>query len=116
MFIYIIYNSSLRTNLICGGRPTEALVVHQLGYAGVLSAHRAAGLLGPQLDGPESGILSIKHHQLLTAGSWNAWSRMSLLKSITAQLDSGRHASHSCVNTMATVRRFGGTTVQNVPG
>ncbi|KAF3844679.1 hypothetical protein F7725_007842 [Dissostichus mawsoni] len=27
-------------------------------------------MLGPQLDGPESGILSVKHHQLLAAGSW----------------------------------------------
>lgn len=62
---------SLTTNLICGSRPAEGLVVHQPGYAGVLSAHRAAGLLGPQLDGPEPGILTVKHHQLLAAGSWH---------------------------------------------
>ncbi|TNN83061.1 hypothetical protein EYF80_006668 [Liparis tanakae] len=63
------------TNLIGGSRPTESLVVHQLGHTGLLSAHRTAGLLGPQLDGPESGVLSVKHHQLLAAGSWSAGSR-----------------------------------------
>jgi len=63
------------TNLIGGSGPTESLVVHQLGHAGLLSAHCTAGLLGPQLDGPESGVLSVKHQQLLAAGSWSAGSR-----------------------------------------
>ncbi len=67
------------TNLICGGGPTESLIVHQLGYTGVLPTHCTAGLLGSQLDGPESCILSIKHNQLLAAGSWLAWSRKRLL-------------------------------------
>lgn len=57
------------SNLICGSSPAESLVVHQLGYAGRLSAHSTAGLLWPQLNGPEFGILSVKHHQLLPTGS-----------------------------------------------
>lgn len=59
------------TNLICGCRPTESFVVYKPGHAGVFSAHRTAGLFGPQLDGPESEILGVKHQQLLTAGRWD---------------------------------------------
>lgn len=66
---------SLMTDLICGSSPTESLVVHQLGYTGLLSTHCTAGLLGPQLNGPEFGILSVKHHQLLSTGSCRARSR-----------------------------------------
>lgn len=61
--------SSRMTDLICCGRPTKALVVHQLGYTGGLSTDCTASLLGPQPDGPKLGILSVKHHQLLATGS-----------------------------------------------
>lgn len=77
---------TLMTNLICGSSPTESLVVHQLGYTGVFSAHYTAGLLGPQFDGPESGILSVKHHQLLATGSCHTpvKEKATFLKSTTA--------------------------------
>lgn len=63
------------TNLICGSRPTETLIVHQLGYTGILATHRTASLLGPQFNGSESGILSIKHQQCLGTGSCRGKSR-----------------------------------------
>ena len=62
--------------LSVGGRPTEALIVHELGHTGLVSTHGAASLLGPQLYGPESGVLSVKHHQRLAAGSWKAQSKI----------------------------------------
>lgn len=67
------------SNLICGSSPAESLIVHQLGYGGCLSAHSTAGLLWPQLNGPEFGILSVKHHQLLPTGSCRSWSRKKAL-------------------------------------
>lgn len=63
------WSLSLRADLVCGSGAAESLVVQQLGHAGVLPTHGTAGLLGPQLDGPESGAVSIKQHQLLAAGS-----------------------------------------------
>lgn len=78
-------------NLICGSSPAESLVVHQLGYTGLLSTHSTAGLFWPQLNGPEFGILSVKHHQLLPTGSCHSRSRkrFTLGKSIMALHDSG---------------------------
>lgn len=66
------------TNLIRGSGPTKSLVVHQLGHTGLSSTYCTAGLLGPQLNGPEFGILSVKHHQLLAAGSCHERSRKRL--------------------------------------
>lgn len=66
------------TNLIRGCRPTEGLVVHQLGNAGLVSTHCTVSLLGSQPNGPEFGILRIKHQQLLAAGSWHTKSRARL--------------------------------------
>lgn len=84
------WDLSIVSNLICGCSPAESLIVHQLGYARRLSAHSTAGLLWPQLYGPEFGILSVKHHQLLPTGSCGSWSRKRLWgKSITARRDSG---------------------------
>lgn len=62
-------------NLIRGSRPTESLIVHQLGHSGVLSTHGTASLFWTQLNGSESGIMSIKHHQLLATGSSHNESR-----------------------------------------
>ena len=59
----------LCVNLIRGSRPTEGLVVHQLGHAGLVPTHCTVSLLGSQPNGPEFGVLCIKHQQLLAAGS-----------------------------------------------
>lgn len=79
---------SVTPDLICGSRPTELLIVHKVCDSGVLSTHSTAGLLGPQPDGPELGILGVKHQQLLTTGSCHTRSRK-LVKYIQKQTSKG---------------------------
>lgn len=66
------------TDLIRGSRPTEGLIVHQLGNTGFVSTHCTVSLLGPQPNGPEFDILCVEHQQLLAAGSWHTKSRARL--------------------------------------
>lgn len=109
------------TNLVCGSRSTESLKVHQPGHAGVFSTYCTAGLLWPQPDRPEPGILGVKHHQLLAAGSWHARSRERLLTSEKHRVARfrGSESGTSPTGTLKAIATFGdfaGNMVQQFPG
>lgn len=111
------------TNLVCGSRSTESLIVHQPGHAGVFSTYSTAGLLWPQPDRPEPGILGVKHHQLLAAGSWHARSRL-LTRLLTSEKHRvarfrGSESGTSPTGTLKAIATFGdfaGNMVQHFPG